>query len=193
MTWPARRKLTAGFALALAILAVNALFSYRNTWELVEDGHWVVHTLEVLNRLDELTSTIKDVETRQHAYLIIGEESAAAEFEADLARIGDEIKGLRSETADNVRQQGRIGALEGGVRQYVSALREAINVRRREGFPAAQRELQSGASSGRRRACRAPSPRSAPPRRACSRSAPTGHAPASGGPSRPSPWRPPCP
>ena len=138
------RKLIAGFALALTILVVNAFVSYRNTRDLVNNGFWVVHTREVLNLLDGFASSIKDAQASQRAYLITGDGTEVAAFDGVAARARDQIARLREATADNADQQARVAELERATGRYLGRLREANDLRHREGFEAARRDFESG-------------------------------------------------
>ena len=62
--------LTAGVAILMAVLFVNAIVSYLNTRQLVYNNGWVQHTFEVISELDITLSQMKDVETGQRGYLI---------------------------------------------------------------------------------------------------------------------------
>jgi CHASE3 domain sensor protein len=65
------------FALALLLLAVIGLVSYRNLARQAEADAMVAHTQEVLAAAESLLSTLKDAETGQRGYLQGGRRGVA--------------------------------------------------------------------------------------------------------------------
>src|ERR687883_598003 len=112
MKWTTEQKLGVGFRAALAILIVNALFSYQAARKLIENDRRVAHTHEVLAELEGLLSTMKDAETGSRGYIIAGDESYLEPYRAAFARINDRLKRIGELTADNPVQQGRLPLLE---------------------------------------------------------------------------------
>ncbi|MEG5059347.1 CHASE3 domain-containing protein [Microcoleus sp. A2-C5] len=66
------RQITAGIGMALGLLIFNAATSYRNTLKLVENERSVSHTHQVSTELEATLSTLKDAETGQRGYLLVG-------------------------------------------------------------------------------------------------------------------------
>ena len=64
------RKLTAGFALPLVILAGVVGIAYVTLAYLVDTSERVTHTYEILTELETLMSLVKDAETGQRGYLL---------------------------------------------------------------------------------------------------------------------------
>ncbi len=140
----AGKRLTAGFGLAVAILGINALVSYRNTWDLFENDWRVAQTIEVLDRIEELVSNLKDAQSAQRAYLISGRDARANEFEQAIGRAEGDLGRLAASTADNPRQKARIALMKGQIASYLGILREEMILRRRDGFEAARHHVEAG-------------------------------------------------
>ena len=62
------RNLQIGFGLSLLILIVSSVASYSSIQNLLESARQVDHTDSVINRLEDVMSTMKDAETGQRGY-----------------------------------------------------------------------------------------------------------------------------
>ncbi len=131
-------------AAVLAGLILNAVVSYRATLRLIENERWVSHTHEVLGELATVLNAVTDAESGQRGYVIVGEESYLAPYEAAIAVVGEHMERLQTLTADNPRQQERIPQLKARVRSRLAFLRQGIETRRRQGADAARAFVQSG-------------------------------------------------
>jgi CHASE3 domain sensor protein len=75
MTWSMKRILTVGLGLAIGVLALDALITFRNIRSLIASGGWVIHTREALNAIDELVAFVRDAESERRDDLLTGDES----------------------------------------------------------------------------------------------------------------------
>src|SRR5215475_9604623 len=92
--------LVIGGGLIIALLIVDAALSYKNTRELNKNAQLVTHTNEVLIALEEVFSTTKDAETGQRGYIITGETSYLAPYNAAQAELPKKIARAKTLTAD---------------------------------------------------------------------------------------------
>jgi PAS domain S-box-containing protein len=136
-------QITAGIAMALALLILNAATSYRNTLKLVENERWVSHTHQVLTEIEATLSTLKDAETGQRGYLLTGEERYLEPYHSALDRINEQVVGLQQLTADNNRQQQRIRNLKIAINSKLAELEKTINLRREQNLEAALRQVKT--------------------------------------------------
>jgi methyl-accepting chemotaxis protein len=132
-------RLVAAFAVPLIVLCVVGAFAYRNTGTLEENSGKVTHTYQVLEGLEEITGALKDAETGQRGYLITGEDSYLAPYDAAKTQISDRIDTVARLTADNPAQQQRITQLRPLVQAKFTELAETIELRRATGFDAARK------------------------------------------------------
>ncbi len=102
----------AGFALALAALIVNGAVSSANVLHLVEDGHLVVHTHEILEQLQATHTLLGEASAAHRAYLFTHQERYQEEIGRATARLREKIQSLQEQTADNPAQQERLRELE---------------------------------------------------------------------------------
>ncbi|MEG4815380.1 CHASE3 domain-containing protein [Microcoleus sp. K5-D4] len=138
------RQITAGIGMVVALLIFNAATSYRNTLKLIENERWVSHTHQVLTELEATLSTLKDAETGQRGYLLTGEQRYLEPYYSAIARINQQVVGLRQLTADNKRQQQRLRDLEIAIDSKLAELEKTINLRRQQNLEAALRRVKSG-------------------------------------------------
>jgi methyl-accepting chemotaxis protein len=133
-----RTRLLAAFAVPLVVLCVVGALAYDHTGTLEETSGKVSHTYQVLNGLDDISSTLKDAETGQRGFLITGQDKYLEPYTAAVAGIKADIDSVATLTADNAGQQQRIATLRPLVTSKFAELDQTIALRRSDGFEAAQ-------------------------------------------------------
>jgi methyl-accepting chemotaxis protein len=143
MRWSIGSKIGLGFGVALAVLVVVGGVSYSSTVKLIDSAEWVQHTHEVITRLQEVLSSLKDAETGQRGYIITGEDRYLQPYSGARDIVDRKVKDLRELTIDNPSQQQRLSALEPLVANKFAELQETIDLRRGKGFTAAAQVVVS--------------------------------------------------
>jgi PAS domain S-box-containing protein len=138
------RKVRLGFAVALACLAAIGLVSYRSVVRLNENAGWVEHTHEVLSSLGLLLAAATDSETAERGYVITGDESYLEPYRQAGAVVDAQTRRVRELTADNRTQQQRLDEVMALVTDRLAILRAVIELRKDQGFAAAQAEILTG-------------------------------------------------
>jgi PAS domain S-box-containing protein len=138
------RKVWLGFAFALACLAVVGVVSYLSVVRLKENAAWVEHTHEVLSSLELLLAAATDSETAERGYVITGYESYLEPYRQAAAVVDSQTRRLRELTADNRAQQQRLDSVVSLVIDRLAILRAVIELRKDQGFAAAQGEILTG-------------------------------------------------
>jgi PAS domain S-box-containing protein len=139
-----QRKVGFGFAFALACLGIVGVVSYLSVVRLNEDAAWVEHTHEVLGRLELLLAAVTDSETAERGYVITGDESYLEPYRK-AANVADvQASRLRELTADNHVQQQRLESAVPLVSDRLAELQKVIELRRTQGYAAAQSEILTG-------------------------------------------------
>ncbi|MCH8815353.1 MAG: CHASE3 domain-containing protein [Chloroflexi bacterium] len=131
-------KLFIGFGVALLILAVISFVAFRGIGGLVNNQGDVVHTYEVLEGLEKIVGNLKDAETGQRGFLITGEDRYLEPYNAGLANLQGEIDNVRELTIDNPAQTARIDDMQPFIDEKLAELADTIDLRKTEGFDAAQ-------------------------------------------------------
>src|SRR5688572_25818524 len=100
-------RLTAAFALAIVLLIANAVVSFRAVNTLVQNNDRVVRTMQVIETLSEALSAITDAESSQRGYIISGDASFMAQYDAARPRVTATLSRLTELAEDNQDQQDR--------------------------------------------------------------------------------------
>ena len=138
-------KLTSGLAAATGILLVVAVMSYSNLGRSAEDRQWVLHTYEVMGKLDEVRIGMTDAETGERGYILTGEDSYLEPYSHGLSTASSSIEQVRKLTADNPNQQHALDRLEPLIAVRLRELRERVEVRRKQGLTAGITAVREGA------------------------------------------------
>ena len=137
MKWSFGTKVFVGYALALIILVILGLVSYRNTTELIESEQMKTHSYQVLQNLAIVLSDLKDAESGQRGYILIGDDRYLEPYQTGISAVNQAVQNLRRLTADNPNQQRWIDALGPLIGAKLAELKETIDLRKGKGFDAA--------------------------------------------------------
>ncbi|PWJ56222.1 methyl-accepting chemotaxis protein [Quadrisphaera granulorum] len=145
LRWTVGRRLAAGFVLATVLLATLGALALNFTESLYANQRTVTHTYQVLGALTALDSGLKDAETGQRGYLITGDDAYLAPFTAAKKTVAKELDSVASLTSDNPKQQERIATLRPLIDQKFAEMQKTIDLRKTQGFDAAQAVVLSNA------------------------------------------------
>jgi len=138
------KRLAIGFLFIVILLLTNAGFSYINTRRLIENQAWVTHSYKVINEADDLLSLLKDAETGTRGYVVTGQEEYLDPYKTAAKNIKGRIEPFRKLVADNPAQVTRIAEFADAANARLVLLEQTIELRRLQGFEAAQRSMLSG-------------------------------------------------
>jgi CheY-like chemotaxis protein/signal transduction histidine kinase/CHASE3 domain sensor protein len=120
----------AGFAAAIATVLLIAFFGYHSLDDQAENTALTQHTLEVMQRVDGLLSSLKDAETGQRGYLLTGRESYLEPYANARANIPGQLQELRRLTANNPRQQEQLAQIQRFMQDKLTELQQTISLQR---------------------------------------------------------------
>jgi CHASE3 domain sensor protein len=132
-----QRNIVAGFGLVLLLIGSLGWISNRSTRQFIDNSRWVSHSHEVLEKLEDILSSMKDVETGQHGYVVTGNERYLEPYEATKSEIGSALQDLQTLMTDEPDQQQKIELLRRLGTQRVLFAKQNIDLRRSKGFEAA--------------------------------------------------------
>lgn len=132
-----------GFGLALIILAVIGVVSFRASLNLEAAAAERAHINQVRLAIQAEFSQLQDAESGQRGYLITGDDTYLAPYNASVAQIATETASLRALTAGQPAQQQRLDALAPLVSAKLAEMQQTIDLRRAQGFAAAQSVVQN--------------------------------------------------
>lgn len=100
MRWSAERAIAAGFSVALVILIIVGVASYRNAMDLREASAFEQRTQQVLDDLRDVMSALKDVETGSRGYSLTGEAPFLGPYNVAIPRVHNSMARLTVEVRD---------------------------------------------------------------------------------------------
>ena len=131
------KKILAGFALAALVLIAIGGFAYVSVREYGENSRLVFRTLEVLEGLQEVQSSVKDVESAGRGFTVTGQETYLQPYELATTAIPRQMQRLHELTADNPQQQARLKTLESLIQAKLGITRSIIEERKKRGLEGA--------------------------------------------------------
>jgi PAS domain S-box-containing protein len=141
MVRPIGKAATGGFALAVAVLAANAIVSFYNIQQLRENDRLVANSHEVLAAFEATLATFNEARNSQRVYLITKEARHLEPFDDALTHLPDRLQALEELTAADPGQRQRVAALGQQIRGKLDLFREAIDARKTRGILAARQLL----------------------------------------------------
>ncbi|MFY9224971.1 MAG: CHASE3 domain-containing protein [Blastocatellia bacterium] len=144
MKWSVGVKIAAGYLLALLMLLMIGIISYRNISGLVNTNQLEKHTYQVLEKTELLISLLKDAESGQRGYIITGNESYLEPYNIALANIDKAFEDVERLMVNSVLREKRIKELKPLIDERISVSKELINIRREKGIDAAASLLLQG-------------------------------------------------
>ena len=135
-----------GVGLVVALLVGNAGLAYRNTRQLLDDAGWVAHTHEVMDRLEEVSGHLREAETVQRTYLIVGGDTIPPDFAANIVTAKQTVRKVKVLMEDNQEQQTRIPDIEKRIEELEKLWNHTMTVRQTGNFDEAKRIIAEGES-----------------------------------------------
>src|ERR1700722_10124017 len=120
----------AGFTAAIVTVVLIAFFGYRSLDNEADSAALTNHTVQVMQRIDGLLSSLKDAETGQRGYLLTNSEGYLEPYNTARADIPGELQELRRLTANNPKQQELLSQIQRFGEQKLSEMQETIVLKR---------------------------------------------------------------
>ena len=143
MALPSPGWLNTSVGLLLCLVVVNGGVAFHNLQRLRHGADRVEATQSVLEQLASVSATVTDAETGQRGYLITGDESYLAPYEAAAARADEELSELASSGITNPTMQARLQQLEKLVAEKFDELAATVELRKMGDFATAQQVVLS--------------------------------------------------
>jgi CHASE3 domain sensor protein len=130
-------KIGLGFGAALAILIAVGWLSYSSDRSTIARANVVAHTLEVVDKTEELRARMADAETGVRGYTLTGDTAFLAPYQVSRQAVPIVLATIARLTAESPRQRTRVDSLRALVRDKLEWLRHVIDVRSRSGLTSA--------------------------------------------------------
>lgn len=127
-----------GWPLIGALMLVTAGIGAFGTLSLYNSEAEVQHSNTIYMGLERLLALARDAETGQRGFVITGREEYLQPYREAQPEIGSELDSLQSLLTNDAAQEQRLEQLRTLLDEKHRELRAVIDVRRTQGFPAAQ-------------------------------------------------------
>lgn len=95
-----------------------------------DNTEWVLHTYQVIVRISDLLSGLKDAETGQRGFILTNNYSYLEPYEASLSQIQKDIDALELLISDNEKQLKVLNSLKYSISSKLSELKYTISLRK---------------------------------------------------------------
>jgi CHASE3 domain sensor protein len=133
------RKVRLAFGSAILAILVVVATSYHSMVVSRESEQWVRHTHEVLEKLQDLLSSMETIESSYRGFVLAGNESYLENYSARTARVKQDETTVRALTVDNPVQQSQLSALERLDGEKIQFGEMVIGLRRSQGLGSGSR------------------------------------------------------
>lgn len=117
------------FVGSLFVLIFISTITYKNSVSITESTQLLIHTQKVRVELEQLNSSLKNVEINQTSYFISRDSIFLKDFNDSRLKVSESINLLQSLTHDNLKQQNNLDSLVKLIRlRYNILLENAINL-----------------------------------------------------------------
>lgn len=113
-------------AASILVIAAAVLSLVTSMRHISDSWQWVVHTREVLERLQDTRTLVSKSDALLHALLLQDDAEDRAELHTTVAALPQEVTTLRQLTSDNPVQQRALSIYDRQIDQYSSALLDEL-------------------------------------------------------------------
>ncbi len=119
-----------GYLIAIAAVVITTGLNFGQLSERSRSAAAMLQTMNVIDQLGGVISTLKDAETGQRGLLLTGDESYLAPYAAAQTSLPTELERLSRSINASPAQQGRLQALRGVVAGKMRELSETVALRK---------------------------------------------------------------
>jgi PAS domain S-box-containing protein len=133
MKWSLERKIIAvGFGLAMLIIGFVNIISYQNTTKLFARERQLEYSYEVLQKVRDVLTTVRDAEKARRSYITTGNKSHLETYNKAIQSIEAKLTDAQSATSDNFKQQYKLNIIKRLIAQKISLLKQSIDFYKRD-------------------------------------------------------------
>lgn len=136
-------KTSAGVAILIVALLGAGLLAFTQREHQTKSRALVIHTYEIINRLQIVLAAANDAETGQRGYLLTGDPQYLLPFTRAKSHLTPVIDDLQSLVTLDPTQLSRVNKLKSSLKDKFAELNETIELRRLKGFDEALKVVQT--------------------------------------------------
>jgi len=144
LAWSLDFLTTTGFAFGVLLTVLTASSAFTFAKQMLETNNAVTHRQEVLKKIEEVTTDMLDLASRERLYIITGNEDFLTGRDQMKTEVRNGFQKVRQLTADNPSQQKNLDDLEAFIAQRIDWEDQMVAVRRVDGFSAVARLIATG-------------------------------------------------
>jgi diguanylate cyclase (GGDEF)-like protein/PAS domain S-box-containing protein len=141
--WTFERTALTGFTSALLILTTIGIVAFTTTTRLIDTANWIWRTNHIQESLSDLRARLTDVESDARGYVITGLEEYLPHYYSGVEKAWGAYRDLEKSVED-ADQRKRLSRLFPLLNDRIAIARTTIDVRRSEGFGAAEKLGEGG-------------------------------------------------
>ncbi|HLK30935.1 MAG TPA: CHASE3 domain-containing protein [Puia sp.] len=126
-------RIRAGYLTAFVLLLFSYSLTFYTTWQLSKQNRTLNHTSDVINKLELLHSSIKDVTIGIRGYIIMHDSKFLGPYYSGKKNVDSIYKLLVKLTADNDLQQERLKQLDGLIKRKFAIAESSLKMFNEEG------------------------------------------------------------
>jgi CHASE3 domain sensor protein len=127
-----------GVCLFFCLLIVTTVAQYRQTAQMFDDAHLVVHAHEFVEALDGLLLTVRQAETGHTYYLMTGDDRYLKSYAAGIAATKEKIAEIKQLAENSLEERNRIPRLQALLNTELNQLSASVSLRKQKELDAAQ-------------------------------------------------------
>lgn len=109
---PLRRKIKAGYIIAVVLLIISYFFIFQSTWTVQKEYDWVTNSYKAENKIAELRNSIVEVETSVRGYYITKDQAFLKPYRESQERISSIYNELKVLEAKNPGQLAKLDTVK---------------------------------------------------------------------------------
>lgn len=141
----AGQKITFVSVIGIGLIAVMGWFAYSSTTELIDSFHWVYHSHEVLEKIQDLTGELDDIQRSGRGYVITGQDSQLAAYTAALHVVPRTLKEVADLLKDNPSQRHNLFLLKSDINDLIERYAKIVKLRKTKGLAKTALYIKTGA------------------------------------------------
>ncbi|QQL49944.1 sensor histidine kinase [Mucilaginibacter ginkgonis] len=140
------RKLQVGYGISIVVLIIIGFVSWFTLRNLLDSNRAVSHSVEIMQKYEQILSAMKDAETGQRGYLITGQTKYLQPYNGAYLQSESLALELKKLTADNSAQQKNIKIIQDILGNRLDILKQLVE-KKQAAKPILSSDLDAGKSA----------------------------------------------